>query len=95
MSENQSPSQASFVSGYAPGPLVVCTTNRRYFTVASDSPGEQKAVYLTGSHIWNNFHDGLGPGLACSEAPEQNDYGAYLAFLKEHVYWLLTPSVLK
>ena len=84
MSENHSPSHDSLFSGYAPGPLVVCTANPRYFTVASDSPGEQKAVYLTGSHIWNNFHDGLGPGLACSEAPEQNDYSAYLTFLKEH-----------
>lgn len=84
MSENHSPLQDSFFSGYAPGPLVVCTANPRYFTVATGSPGEQKAIYLTGSHIWNNFHDGLGPGLACPEVPEQNDYGAYLAFLKEH-----------
>jgi hypothetical protein len=84
MSENHSPSQASPFSGYAPGPLVVCAANPRYFAVAADSPVEQKAVYLTGSHIWNNFHDGLGPGLGCSEVPEQNDYGANLAFLKEH-----------
>jgi len=84
MSENHVSSQISPFSEYAPGPLVVCATNPRYFTVASDSPGEQKAVYLTGSHIWNNFHDGLGPGLACSAVPEQNDYGAYLTFLKEH-----------
>jgi hypothetical protein len=84
MSENHSPEHASLFSGYAPGPLVVCTDNPRYFTVATDSPGEQKAVYLTGAHIWNNFHDGLGPGLSCSAEPEQNDYGAYLAFLKEH-----------
>jgi hypothetical protein len=41
-------------------------------------------VYLTGSHIWNNFHDGLGPGPACSETPEQNDYDAYLTFLRDH-----------
>lgn len=68
----------------APGPLVVSEANPRYFTVASGSPIDGKAVYLTGSHIWNNFHDGLGPGLACSEVPEQNDYGAYLIFLKKH-----------
>jgi hypothetical protein len=67
---------------YAPGPLVVSTANPRYFTVGS--PSERKAVYLTGSHIWNNFHDGLGPGANCTEQAEQNDYGAYLAFLKEH-----------
>ncbi len=84
MSENHVSSQISPFSGYAPGPLMVCTINPRYFTVATDSPDGQKAVYLTGSHIWNNFHDGLGPGLDCSEEPEQNDYGAYLAFLKGH-----------
>ena len=33
--------------------------NPRYFAVAGN---EAKAIYLTGSHIWNNFHDGLGPG---------------------------------
>ena len=35
-------------------------TNPRYFTVASGDG--RRAVYLTGSHIWNNFHDGMGPG---------------------------------
>lgn len=84
MSENDVSLPVSPFSRYAPGPLVVCATNPRYFTVATASPPEQKAIYLTGSHIWNNFQDGLGPGLACSEEPEQNDYGAYLAFLKEH-----------
>lgn len=84
MSENDVSLPVAPFSRYAPGPLVVCATNPRYFTVATNSPGEQKAIYLTGSHIWNNFQDGLGPGLACSEEPEQNDYGAYLAFLKEH-----------
>ncbi|HET8840055.1 MAG TPA: DUF6298 domain-containing protein [Ktedonobacteraceae bacterium] len=78
------PGDTSAFSAYAPGPLVVCSTNPRYFTVATDSPVEQKAIYLTGSHIWNNFHDGLGPGLACSDEPERNDYSAYLTFLKEH-----------
>ena len=64
----------------APGPLVVSTANPRYFTVASD---ERKAVYLTGSHIWNNLHDGMGPGADCGEISEQLHYGAYLAFLEE------------
>jgi hypothetical protein len=41
-------------------------------------------VYLTGSHIWNNFHDGMGPGKDCAETPEQIDYAAYLDFLKDH-----------
>jgi hypothetical protein len=34
----------------ARGPLVVSTANPRYFTAASDL---RRAVYLTGSHIWN------------------------------------------
>ena len=37
------------------GPLVVSTTNPRYFTVADGRDAGRKAVYLTGSHIWNNF----------------------------------------
>ncbi len=65
----------------ASGPLVVSTANPRYFTVASD---QRKAVYLTGSHIWNNLHDGMGPGAECAEISEQLDYGAYLDFLAEH-----------
>jgi len=60
---------------------VVSTANPRYFTVASD---QRKAVYLTGSHIWNNLHDGMGPGAECAEISEQLDYGAYLDFLAEH-----------
>src|SRR6266536_3318693 len=65
----------------ASGPLVVSTANPRYFTVASD---QRKAVYLTGSHIWNNLHDGMGPGAACADTAEHFDYGAYLDFLAEH-----------
>jgi hypothetical protein len=64
----------------APGPLVVSGANPRYFTVAS---GDGTAVYLTGSHIWNNFHDGMGPGSGCAETPEQLDYDAYLEFLED------------
>ncbi|MBC8151595.1 MAG: hypothetical protein H7Z72_01655 [Bacteroidetes bacterium] len=65
-----------------PGPLVVSTVNPRYFSVASGQ--SQRAVYLTGSHIWNNFHDGLGPGASCADTPEENDYPAYLDFLRCH-----------
>jgi hypothetical protein len=68
----------------AVGPLVVSAANPRWFTVASGDPGEGKAVYLTGSHIWNNLHDGLGPGGPCAGEPERNDYRAYLGFLKDH-----------
>src|SRR3989442_5703957 len=70
--------------GAAPGPLVVSTTNPRYFAIAPGHAGAGRAVYLTGSHIWNNLHDGMGPGSACAETPERFDYHAYLEFLKAH-----------
>ncbi len=59
----------------AGGPLVVSTANPRYFTIRSDKTGlnndaEHRVVYLTSSHIWNNFHDGMGPGSECAETPE-------------------------
>ena len=71
-SESRSP-------GPATGPLTVSAANPRYFTAAG-----QEAVYLTGSHIWNNLHDGMGPGPQCAETPERLDYDAYLDFLAEH-----------
>ena len=81
--DNSQASQQSLPSNLAAlGPLIVSKTNPRYFTVASDP--DSKAIYLTGSHIWNNFHDGMGPGADCSETPETSDFEAYLAFLKEH-----------
>jgi len=40
-------------------------------------------VYLTGSHIWNNLHDGMGPGPDGPVEPERLDYPAYLRFLAE------------
>ena len=42
--------------------LQVSAANPRYFTAAAGDTADQKAVYLTGSHIWNNLHDGMGPG---------------------------------
>jgi hypothetical protein len=63
----------------APGPLVVSQANPRYFSVASDG----RAVYLAGSHIWSNLHDGMGPGRECSDTPERMDFDRYLAFLEE------------
>jgi len=66
-----------------PGPLVVSQTNPRYFAV-TDTDGKERAVYLTGSHIWNNFQDGLGVGKETIVAePEQNDFNAYLQLLKD------------
>ena len=71
--------------GAAPGPLVVSQHNPRYFAVRSAAGAERpRAVYLTGSHIWNNLHDGLGPGATCAATPERNDYAAYLQFLEDH-----------
>ena len=63
------------------GPLTVSAANPRYFTAAAGDTAERQAVYLTGSHIWNNLHDGMGPGADCAETPERLDYDAYLDFL--------------
>jgi uncharacterized protein DUF6298 len=74
---------AGTATGSAPGPLVVSAANPRYFTVASGEAAG-RAVYLTGSHIWNNLQDGMGPGRDCAEDPERFDYDGYLDFLVEH-----------
>jgi hypothetical protein len=70
-------------TGPAAGPLAVSETNPRYFTVAASDATDRRAVYLTGSHVNNNFHDGSGPGADCAETPEPNDYRGYLEFLEE------------
>jgi hypothetical protein len=86
MSDNEAKAvpatNATASSGPAAGPLVVSETNPRYFTGAVDDATDQRAVYLTGSHVNNNFHDGSGPGADCSETPEPNDFRGYLGFLK-------------
>jgi hypothetical protein len=71
------------LAGPAAGPLVVSERNARYLAVAADDETDGRAVYLTGSHVNNNFHDGSGPGPDCADTPEPNDFRAYLAFLKE------------
>lgn len=58
----------TFTPVRADGPLAVSTRNPRYFTPAS-GPGAGRAVYLTGSHIWNNLHDGMGRGPAGPDGP--------------------------
>ena len=65
-----------------PGPLTVSTRNPRYFTTTAGD-GAGRAVYLTGSHIWNNLHDGMGPGAEAPGEPERFDYDGYLRFLAE------------
>ena len=70
----------------ARGPLVVSPANPRYFAVAGDV---REVVYLTGSHVNNNLHDGLGFGRECAEAPERFDFDAYVGFLAEHGHNLI------
>lgn len=60
------------------GPLRILESNRRYFT---DSTG--KAIFLAGTHNWNNFEDTghrAGPG----DPPPAFDYNWYLDFLDSH-----------
>ena len=56
----------------AKGPLRVHPTNPRYFT---DDSGD--AIYLTGSHMWNNLID-----MGKDDPPEPLDFNAYLDFLQ-------------
>jgi hypothetical protein len=56
------------------GPLRVLPANPRYFT-----DGSGRAVYLTGSHTWNDFQD-MGEG----DPPRAFDFEAYRAFLQGH-----------
>ena len=58
-------------SAKATGPLRVHPENPRYFT---DATG--KAIYLTGSHTWNNLVD-MGP----SDPPPRFDFPAYLEWM--------------
>jgi hypothetical protein len=67
----------------AMGPLVVSPINPRYFSVASADPAKGKVVYLTGSHVNNNLHDGLGSGRDCPQEPESFDFDAYLELLTQ------------
>jgi hypothetical protein len=63
-------------SGAAPaaGPLRVCDTNPRYFT-----DGSGKAVYLVGSHMWNNLQD-----MSPDDPPEAFDWDAYMEFMQRY-----------
>lgn len=58
----------------AAGPLSVSALNPRYFT-----DGSGRAIYLTGSHTWDNLID-RGPVF---------DYGAYLDLLQSHNHNLI------
>jgi hypothetical protein len=74
-------------SVHLPGPLVVSARNPRYFTHRDDDTG--RAVYLTGSHIWNNLQDGMGPGAEAPTELERMDFDGYLRFLTERGHNLI------
>ncbi len=62
------------------GPLRVHPTNPRYFTDGTRlADGSLKAVYLTGSHTWNNLQD-----MSETDPPARFDFSAYLDFLVRH-----------
>ncbi len=65
------PTVAGAVS--ASGPLRVSKKNPRYFT----PPGRGRAIYLTGSHTWNNLVD-MGQG----DPPPSFDFKAYLDWMQ-------------
>ena len=59
-------------SGKATGPLRRHPSNPRYFT-----DGSGKAIYLTGSHTWNNFQE------KSDATASEFDYAAYSRLLQE------------
>lgn len=64
----------------ATGPLRVHPDNPRYFTDGRKLPDESlKAIYVTGSHTWNNLVD-----MSRKDPPEAFDFDAYIDFLERH-----------
>lgn len=64
----------------AKGPLRVHPDNPRYFTDGTKGPdGSLRAVYLTGSHTWDNLVD-----MGRTDPPEPFDFDRYLTFLEQH-----------
>jgi hypothetical protein len=62
----------------ARGPLRILQSHQRYFT-----DGSGKAIYLTGTHNWNNFQNTghrAGPG----DPPPVLDFTAFLDFVQAH-----------
>lgn len=64
-------------------PLVVSRRNPRYFEARGGSH-DGRIVYLTGAHVNNNFHDGMGMGPECADEPDRFDFDAYLDWLVDH-----------
>lgn len=64
----------------AKGPLRLHPQNPRYFTDGTTNrDGAWRAVYLTGSHTWNNLVD-----MGRNDPPEPFDFEAYLKLLVNH-----------
>jgi Putative collagen-binding domain of a collagenase len=61
-------------SGSIKNPLKALSTNPNYFT-----DGNGRAVYLTGSHTWNNFQD-----WGTDDSPQSFDFTAYVKMLSAH-----------
>lgn len=70
---------ASGQNSPASGPLGVLKSNPRYFT-----DGSGKAIYLAGSHNWNNFVDTGHRRLPQTDPPAIFDYKGYLDLLDAH-----------
>src|SRR5439155_14310337 len=68
------PSDPARASKPIKAPLMALSTNPHYFT-----DGSGKAIYLTGSHTWNNFQDW---GTNGSIRPL--DFTAYVKMLVDH-----------
>lgn len=60
------------------GPLRILKSNPRYFT-----DGSGKAIYLTGTHNWNNFQN-TGHRSTEGDPPPVLDYKWFLDFLESH-----------
>jgi hypothetical protein len=63
----------------ATGPLRVLSSNPRYFT-----DGSGRAIYLAGSHNWQNFQDSGHRLPTSQDPPPAFDYDGYLDFLVSH-----------
>lgn len=68
------PALTPLLTTAADGPLRIHPKNPRYF-----ADGSGKAVYLTGSHTWNNLVD-----MDRDDPPDPFDFDAYLDFLERH-----------
>ncbi len=70
----------------AAGPLQVHPTNPRYFTDGTKRPGSSlKAVYLTGSHNWDNFQRWFeGEVQQKLTAGKLGQFADYLDVLQKH-----------